>query len=217
MCSTGLIGNYGCSGWCTTACSYHAKELAAANQTSKRLQEVQLQHMQQELQLLEQQLDIEDAVRSTTVSFLNSKASSLQEATVGWHSRREEDAQNKEREVEVCLAQLSQSVGDSRSVEPDFGQRTLLHELRGCTLLEGRMATVQIRTLHGVLPPKGYPPGALLPARPARCSQHVTGGTCCTVNWPPVYIWRMVFCHHKDLSSSFLPSCRPCALRTTGH
>lgn len=86
------------------ACSYHAKELAAANQTSQRLQEVQLQHMQQELELLEQQLDIEAAVRSTTVSFLNSKASSLQEATVAWHSRREDDAQNKEREVEVCPA-----------------------------------------------------------------------------------------------------------------
>jgi hypothetical protein len=57
--------------------------------------------MQQELQTLEQQLEIEGAVRSTTVSFLNLKASSLQEATVSWHSKREEDALNKERELEV--------------------------------------------------------------------------------------------------------------------
>jgi hypothetical protein len=86
------------------------------------LQEVQLQHVQQKLQLLEQQLDIEDAVRSTTVSFLNSKASSLQEATVGWHSRREEDAQNKEREVEVRLTQLLQGVVDSRSGTSEEGR-----------------------------------------------------------------------------------------------
>lgn len=81
--------------------SYHAKELAAANQTSKRLQQAQLHRMQQELQLLEQQLDLEGAVCTATVSFLNSKASSLQDDSVSWHARREEDAQNKEREVEV--------------------------------------------------------------------------------------------------------------------
>jgi hypothetical protein len=81
--------------------SYHAKELAAANQTSRRLQNLQLQHMQQELQLLEQQLDIERAARSTAVSFLNSKASSLHDATVSWHARQEEDALTKEREIEV--------------------------------------------------------------------------------------------------------------------
>jgi Skp family chaperone for outer membrane proteins len=83
------------------AASYHAKELAAANQTSRRLQEVQLQHMQQKLQTLEQQLEIEGAVPATTVSFLNLKAGSLQEATASWHSKREEDALNREQELEV--------------------------------------------------------------------------------------------------------------------
>jgi hypothetical protein len=81
--------------------SYHAKKLAAANQTSRRLQNLQLQNMQQELQLLEQQLDIERASQSTTVSFLNSKASSLHDATVSWHARQEEHALTKEREIEV--------------------------------------------------------------------------------------------------------------------
>ena len=84
------------------SCSYHAKELAASNQTQKRLQEAELQHMQQELQLLEQQLELEGAVRAASVSFLAAKAGSLQEATVSWHSRREDDAQSKERELEVC-------------------------------------------------------------------------------------------------------------------
>jgi len=82
-------------------CSYHAKELEAGNQTGRRLQEAQLRRMQEELQLLEQQLEIEGAVRSASVSFLAAKASNLQEASVLWHSRREEDAQNKEREIEV--------------------------------------------------------------------------------------------------------------------
>jgi hypothetical protein len=57
--------------------------------------------MQQELQTLEQQLEIEGAVRSTTVNFLNLKVGSLQEATVSWHSKREDDALNKEQELEV--------------------------------------------------------------------------------------------------------------------
>lgn len=86
---------------CACYCSYHAKELEAGNQTSRRLQEAQLRRMQEELQLLEQQLEIEGAVRSASVSFLAAKASNLQEASVSWHSRREEDAQNKEREIEV--------------------------------------------------------------------------------------------------------------------
>lgn len=85
--------------------SYHAKKLVAANQTSRRLQNLQLQQMHQELQLLEQQLEIERASQSTTVSFLNSKANSLHDATVSWHARQEEDALTKEREIEVrhCL------------------------------------------------------------------------------------------------------------------
>lgn len=60
--------------------------------------------MQQELHLLEQQLEIEAAVSSTTISFLNTKVSSLQEAAVSWHSKQEDDALSKEQEVEVGLA-----------------------------------------------------------------------------------------------------------------
>lgn len=66
-----------------------------------RLQEAELRHMQQELHLLEQQVGLEDAVRSATVSFLTAKASSWQEASASWHTRRADDAQSKEREVEV--------------------------------------------------------------------------------------------------------------------
>lgn len=67
--------------------------------------------MQQELQLLQQQLDIEEDVCSTTVGFLNTKSSSLQDAAVSWHSKREDDALSKERELEVSCAGVSQERG----------------------------------------------------------------------------------------------------------
>ena len=62
-------------GLCTLyACPEELFPKEACDQSKAELKQVQ-----QELQLLEQQLDIEGAVCTATVSFLNSKASSLQE------------------------------------------------------------------------------------------------------------------------------------------
>lgn len=81
--------------------SYHCKDLAASNQTSRRLQAAELERMQQELALVQQQLDTEASVRAAAVGFLHAKAGSHQESVVAWHARCEEDLLSKERDVEV--------------------------------------------------------------------------------------------------------------------
>eukprot|EP00882_Tetradesmus_deserticola_P024171 GHRQ01026403.1.p1 GENE.GHRQ01026403.1~~GHRQ01026403.1.p1 ORF type:complete len:280 (+),score=130.70 GHRQ01026403.1:1215-2054(+) len=83
---------------------FHKKDLAATNQATRRQQHSTLDDMEAQLGLLQQQMEIERSVHAAVSDFLSSKAGQLQDDSVGWHGRREEDGRTKERALEVSPA-----------------------------------------------------------------------------------------------------------------
>ena len=57
--------------------------------------------MEQELLLLRQQIDIERNIHAAALEYLSQVSSGLQEQTVSWGTRRDEDLHSKERDIEV--------------------------------------------------------------------------------------------------------------------
>jgi len=80
---------------------YHEKDLAAANQCTRRLQRAELTSMSERLALLRQQIEIERSISAAAVEYLGRVAVARQDDAVGWGSKREEDAHAKERQNEV--------------------------------------------------------------------------------------------------------------------
>jgi hypothetical protein len=81
--------------------SYHEKDLSAANQCARRLQRAELAAMTDKLGLLRQQIEIERSLSTAAVEYLGRVALARQDDAVGWGSKREEDLQAKERQIEV--------------------------------------------------------------------------------------------------------------------
>lgn len=70
---------------------------------------LQLEDLAKELALVQQQLEIERAVHATTAEFLKKLGGRLQDDRTRWAASREEDAAQRERELDVSMPCLPAS------------------------------------------------------------------------------------------------------------
>eukprot|EP00879_Flechtneria_rotunda_P027170 GHRR01029047.1.p1 GENE.GHRR01029047.1~~GHRR01029047.1.p1 ORF type:complete len:405 (+),score=155.27 GHRR01029047.1:171-1385(+) len=109
---------------------FHKKDLAAANQASGRMQHSQLDEIMQQLTLLHQQIDIERSVHAASSVYLAAKAGGLHSDASAWHSRREEDGRNKERELEMLRATHAQALERLADSTARLKDETMAQEAR---------------------------------------------------------------------------------------
>uniref|UniRef100_A0A6S8JR28 Dynein regulatory complex protein 9 n=1 Tax=Dunaliella tertiolecta TaxID=3047 RepID=A0A6S8JR28_DUNTE len=77
------------------------KDCYAGNETLQRLENTQLADMRKELTLIQQQLEIETGVHETSKEFLKRLSTRLQEESINWNQRHDDDLQAKDRDLEL--------------------------------------------------------------------------------------------------------------------
>ena len=82
-------------------CRYESKEKSALNEHARRLEQTTLDDMRKELALVRQQIEIERSVYAATAAFMKKLAGRLQEESIRWSQRHDDDLNNRERDLEV--------------------------------------------------------------------------------------------------------------------
>ncbi len=80
--------------------------------------------------LVQQQIEIETNVNESTAEFLRHLATKLQEQSINWSSRREDDLQAKEAEVEMLRANHTRDTARLRDMEEKHGKELRLKQER---------------------------------------------------------------------------------------
>ncbi|GIL95843.1 hypothetical protein Vretimale_1777 [Volvox reticuliferus] len=117
---------------------YLSKELTAANEHERRLQRTQLQDLLKELGLVQQQIDIEKAVHATQAEFLRQIAAKMQEDSVSWASRHDEDLAAREKELEMLKQQHARDLLELKKAEEKFKMEQALKRERELKATEER-------------------------------------------------------------------------------
>ena len=68
---------------------------------ARRLEQTTLDDMRKELALVRQQIEIERSVYAATADFMKKLAGRLQEESIRWSQRHDDDLNNRERDLEV--------------------------------------------------------------------------------------------------------------------
>ncbi|GLC39465.1 Dynein regulatory complex protein 9 [Pleodorina starrii] len=117
---------------------YLGKELTAANEHERRLQRTQLEDLLKELGLVQQQIDIEKAVHATQAEFLRQIAGKMQEDSVTWASRHDEDLAAREKELELLKQQHARDQLELKRAEEKFKMESSLKRERELKAAEER-------------------------------------------------------------------------------
>mmetsp|Transcript_14435 Transcript_14435/g.25193 ORF Transcript_14435/g.25193 Transcript_14435/m.25193 type:complete len:410 (+) Transcript_14435:94-1323(+) len=80
---------------------FMGKDSTATNEALRRLENCELADMRKELGLLQHQIEIETSVHQATVDFLRRASTTLQEESISWGTRHDEELAAKGRELEL--------------------------------------------------------------------------------------------------------------------
>lgn len=114
------------------------KELKAGNESSKRLETTRLDDMRKELTLLRQQIEIEKNVHAATGEFLKKLSAKLQEESVKWSQKHEEDLSHKERELEALKNNYARDSAKLKEMEERYREELALKNQRELRFREER-------------------------------------------------------------------------------
>ncbi|KAG2487554.1 hypothetical protein HYH03_013833 [Edaphochlamys debaryana] len=117
---------------------YLQKGLGAGNEHERRLQRTQLEDLLKELGLVQQQIDIEKAVHATQAEFLRQVAQQMQEDSVNWQSKHDEDLAAREKELELLKQQHARDLLALKTAEDKFNTEAALKKERELKVAEER-------------------------------------------------------------------------------
>eukprot|EP00197_Chlamydomonas_leiostraca_P007849 CAMPEP_0202859022 /NCGR_PEP_ID=MMETSP1391-20130828/1320_1 /ASSEMBLY_ACC=CAM_ASM_000867 /TAXON_ID=1034604 /ORGANISM="Chlamydomonas leiostraca, Strain SAG 11-49" /LENGTH=393 /DNA_ID=CAMNT_0049538019 /DNA_START=96 /DNA_END=1274 /DNA_ORIENTATION=+ len=109
---------------------YIGKDLTAGNEASRRLENTSLADMRRELTLVRQQIDIEASVHAATVDFLRRLATKLQEESINWGSRHDDDLGGKDRDLEQLKQAHARDERRLRDIEEKYRTEVALRTER---------------------------------------------------------------------------------------
>ncbi|GAX76182.1 hypothetical protein CEUSTIGMA_g3626.t1 [Chlamydomonas eustigma] len=109
---------------------YQDKSSTAKNEHLSRLETTQLEDLRKELVLVQQQIEIETNVSEATEEFLRHLATKLQEQSINWSSRREDDLNSKEMELEQLRANHTRDTQRLKDMEERHAKELRLKQER---------------------------------------------------------------------------------------
>mmetsp|Transcript_39712 Transcript_39712/g.88232 ORF Transcript_39712/g.88232 Transcript_39712/m.88232 type:complete len:409 (+) Transcript_39712:167-1393(+) len=109
---------------------FTARDSTAKNEHLRRLEQTQLEDMRKELTLVRQQIEIEANVHAATAEFLRRMATKLQEESINWGARHDEDLYNRDRDLEMLKQNHARDSGRLKDMEEKYRTELMLKQER---------------------------------------------------------------------------------------